>query len=88
VGELDNDTCKAIYETIPGAKLIKGIWYYPVSTPYYSLPVVTLAIGTKQFTIHREDFPFSLDTIQGQPWMYGGIHLAVVVIRMSLVLHS
>lgn len=65
-------TCKAIYAKIPGAKFNSAVqgYVFPANTPVSKLPVVTFAIGDKQFTIQKEDLGFADN---GDGTVYGGI---------------
>jgi hypothetical protein len=69
---VDDDTCQAIYDAIEGAVYDdenQG-WIYPSNTPADKLPVVTFAVGDKQFVVQKEDFGFA-EAKSG--YVYGGI---------------
>jgi Eukaryotic aspartyl protease len=73
---IDDKTVEAIYKAIPGAKFDEAnqAWVYPAETKEDKLPVVTLAVGTKQFVIQKEDLGFvGFKDNQGKTWVYGGI---------------
>lgn len=65
-------TCKAIYAAIPGAEYDSQNqgWVYPSNTTADKLPVITFALGGKQFTINKEDLGFA---DAGNGMIYGGI---------------
>jgi hypothetical protein len=65
-------TCKAIYDAIPGSKYdsTNQGYVYPANTTVDQLPVVTLAVGAKQFTVQKEDLGFA---DAGNGMIYGGI---------------
>lgn len=69
---VDDDTCKAIYDAIPGASYDSESqgWIYPTNTSVDQLPVVTFAVGDKQFTVQKEDLGFA-EAKSG--YYYGGI---------------
>lgn len=69
---VDDDFCKAIYDAIPGSKYDNQQQGYliPSSITADQLPDVTVAIGSKQFTIQKEDIAFA---DAGQGYLYGGI---------------
>jgi hypothetical protein len=69
---VDDDTCQAIYDAIDGAVYDdenQG-WIYPSNTPADKLPVVTFAVGDKQFVVQKEDLGFA-EAKSG--YVYGGI---------------
>lgn len=67
-----DDTCKAIYGAIHGAKYdsTQQGWVFPSKTTADELPVVTFAIGEKQFAVQKEDLAFA---DAGSGMVYGGI---------------
>lgn len=69
---VDDATCKAIYAAIPGGKYDSSAqgYVYPTSTTVDKLPVVTFAVGDKQFTVQKEDLGF-VEASSG--YIYGGI---------------
>lgn len=66
-----DNTCKAIYKAIPGAKYdrFQQGYTFPV-TSMENLPTVTFAIGDVQFTVHKKDLAFA--NVDDKT-MYGGI---------------
>jgi hypothetical protein len=69
---IDDETCQAIYEAIPGAEYddkSQG-WIYPSDTSADELPVVSFAVGDKQFVVQKEDLGFA-EAKSG--YVYGGI---------------
>ncbi|RDW91243.1 hypothetical protein BP5796_02408 [Coleophoma crateriformis] len=65
-------TCEAIYAAIPGStydQTNQG-YVFPSSTTADKLPVVTFAVGGKQFTVQKEDLGFA---DAGNGMVYGGI---------------
>lgn len=73
---IDDKTTEAIYKAIPGSKFDESSqgWVYPAETTESQLPVVTLAVGGKQFVIQKEDLGFSgFEDSNGKSWVYGGI---------------
>ncbi|KAB8200827.1 aspartic peptidase domain-containing protein [Aspergillus parasiticus] len=58
---VDDETCQAIYDAIPGAYYDEDSqWYlYPSNTTEDKLPVVSFAIGDKQFVVQKEDLGFA-----------------------------
>ncbi|KAJ5138488.1 uncharacterized protein N7515_003336, partial [Penicillium bovifimosum] len=69
---VDDETCQAIYDAIPGAEYDdqnQG-WIYPSDTPADKLPVVSFAVGDKQFVVQKEDLGFA-EAKSG--YVYGGI---------------
>ena len=69
---VDDETCQAIYDAIPGAKYDNGSqgWIFPSNTPADKLPVVSFAVGEKQFVVQKEDLAFAE---AGSGYVYGGI---------------
>ena len=69
---VDDDTCKAIYDAIEGAEYDNDSqgYIYPSDTTEDKLPVVTFAVGDKQFTVQKEDLGFA-EAKTG--YVYGGI---------------
>jgi len=69
---IDDQTCEAIYNAIPGGKYDSSNqgYVFPSSTTADQLPVVTVAVGDKQFTIQKEDLAFA---DAGNGMTYGGI---------------
>jgi hypothetical protein len=69
---VDDETCQAIYDAIPGAEYDDDSqgWIYPSNTPADKLPVVSFAVGDKQFVVQKEDLGFS-EAMSG--YVYGGI---------------
>ncbi|KAF2666098.1 aspartic proteinase precursor [Microthyrium microscopicum] len=65
-------TCKAIYAAIPGSKYdsTQQGYLFPSSTTADQLPVVTFAVGDKQFAVQKEDLGFA---DAGNGMVYGGI---------------
>ncbi|KAH2117602.1 hypothetical protein KXW75_004250, partial [Aspergillus fumigatus] len=69
---VDDETCQAIYDAIPGAHYddeSQG-YIFPSTTTADKLPVVSLAVGDKQFVVQREDLGFA-EAKSG--YVYGGI---------------
>ncbi|KAL2009891.1 hypothetical protein VTN00DRAFT_5698 [Thermoascus crustaceus] len=69
---VDDDTCQAIYDAIPGATYDSQVqgYIYPTNTTAENLPKVTFAVGEKQFTVQKEDLGFA----EAKPgYLYGGI---------------
>lgn len=62
----------AVYNAIPGARYDSQSqgYIFPASTTADQLPVVTVAVGDKQYTIQKEDLSF---TDAGNGMVYGGI---------------
>lgn len=62
----------AVYNAIPGAQYDSQSqgYIFPASTTADQLPVVTVAVGDKQYTIQKEDLSFS---DAGNGMVYGGI---------------
>lgn len=69
---VDDDTCKAIYDAIPGAQYDNQSqgWIYPSDTTLHNLPVVSFAVGDNQYAVQKEDLGFA-DAKSG--YIYGGI---------------
>ncbi|GME52929.1 Peptidase A1 [Neofusicoccum parvum] len=69
---VDDKTVEAIYAAIPGAKYDSANqgYIFPSSTTADQLPVVTFAVGEKQFTVQKEDLAFA---DAGSGMVYGGI---------------
>jgi len=69
---VSDDVCTAIYGAIPGSTYDEQQqgWTYPTSTTADSLPVVTFAVGDKQFAVQKEDLGFA---DAGNGMVYGGI---------------
>lgn len=65
-------TCKAIYDAIPNSTYdsTQQGYLFPSGTTADQLPVVTFAVGNKQFTIQKEDLAFA---DAGNGMVYGGI---------------
>lgn len=69
---VDDDTCKAIYDAIDGAYYDSNSqgYIYPSNTTADKLPVVSFAVGNKQFAVQKEDLGFA-EAKSG--YVYGGI---------------
>ncbi|MCJ1457054.1 hypothetical protein MMC28_007420 [Mycoblastus sanguinarius] len=69
---IDDSTCQAIYDAIPGGKYdsTQQGYIFPSSTTAAQLPVVSLAVGDQQFPIQVEDLGFA---DAGNGMTYGGI---------------
>ncbi|KAJ5972018.1 uncharacterized protein N7479_001936 [Penicillium vulpinum] len=69
---VDDATCQAIYDAIPGAEYDDDNqgWIYPSETPVDKLPVISFAVGGKQFVVQKEDLGFA-EAKSG--YVYGGI---------------
>ena len=69
---VDDATCEAIYKAIPGGKYdsTQQGYIYPSDTAVDKLPVVSFAVGGKQFTVQKEDLGFA---DAGNGMTYGGI---------------
>lgn len=69
---VDDDTCKAVYDAIPGAYYDEDSqgYIYPSDTTEDKLPAVSLAVGEKQFVVQKEDLCFA-EAKSG--YVYGGI---------------
>lgn len=69
---VDDSTCNAIYDAIPGAYYdtqSQG-YIYPTNTTADQLPVVSFAVGDKQFVVQKEDLGFA---VAKPGFIYGGI---------------
>lgn len=69
---VDDTLCKAIYGAIPGAVYDSSQqgWTLPSNTTEANLPVIQFAVGTKLFTVQKEDLLFA-EVSSGVT--YGGI---------------
>ena len=69
---VDDSTCKAIYDAIPGGKYDSSQqgYLFPTDTAIDKLPVVSFAVGGKQFPVQKEDLGFA---DAGNGMTYGGI---------------
>ncbi|RAL04418.1 pepsin-like aspartic protease [Aspergillus ibericus CBS 121593] len=69
---VDDETCEAIYSAIEGAYYDQEVqgWVYPSSTSSDNLPVVSFAVGDKQFVVQKEDLAYTEATTG---YVYGGI---------------
>ena len=69
---VDDATCKAIYDAIPGGKYdsTQQGYIYPTDTPISKLPIVSFAVGGKQFPLQKEDLGFA---DAGNGMTYGGV---------------
>lgn len=69
---VDDRTCQAIYDAIPGAMYDSRVqgYVFPTNTPAADLPVVKFAVGEKLFEVQKEDLGFA-GARQG--YVYGGI---------------
>ncbi|KAK8198223.1 aspartic peptidase domain-containing protein [Phyllosticta capitalensis] len=69
---IDDSTLEQIYAAIPGSKYdnTQQGYVYPSDTAVDKLPVVTFAVGDKQFTVQKEDLGFA---DAGNGMVYGGI---------------
>lgn len=69
---VDDATCKAIYDAIPGSTYDSQQqgYLFPSSVTADELPVVTFAVGDKQFAVEKEDLGFA---DAGNGMVYGGI---------------
>ena len=69
---VDDDLCKGIYDTIPGSHYDEDSqgYIYPADTVEANLPVVSLAVGEKQFVVRKQDLGF---TEAKSGYVYGGI---------------
>ncbi|KAI9806768.1 MAG: hypothetical protein M1825_006225 [Sarcosagium campestre] len=69
---VDDALCEAIYDAIPGGKYDAAVqgYVFPKDTKADDLPIVTLAVGSKQFAVQKEDLAFA-DATEG--FVYGGI---------------
>ena len=61
----DDATCTAIYDVIPGSTYdsTQQGYIFPYSVTADQLPVVTFAVGGKQFAVQKEDVAFQLPSI-------------------------
>ena len=69
---VSDQVCKAIYAAIPGAtydRTQQG-YVFPSNATAAKLPVVTFAVGDKQFAVQKEDLGFA---DAGNGMVYGGI---------------
>lgn len=69
---VDDETCQAIYDAIPGAEYDNDSqgWIFPSNTTADKLPVISFAVGDKQFVVQKEDLGFA-EAKSG--YVYGGI---------------
>lgn len=69
---VSDETCQAIYDAIPGSRYDNEQqgYTFPSSTTADQLPVVTFAVGGKQFAVQKEDLGFA---DAGNGMVYGGI---------------
>ena len=69
---VDDATCKAIYDAIPGSTYdsTQQGYTFPNSVTADQLPVVTFAVGDQQFAVQKEDLAFA---DAGNNMVYGGI---------------
>lgn len=69
---VDDETCQAIYDAIPGAEYDNESqgWIFPSNTPANKLPVISFAVGDTQFVVQKEDLGFA-EAKSG--YVYGGI---------------
>ena len=69
---VDDATCKAIYAAIPGSKYdsTQQGYIFPSDTSVLQLPVVSFAVGERQFVLQKEDLGFA---DAGNGMTYGGI---------------
>jgi hypothetical protein len=69
---VSDETCKAIYAAIPGSIYDESNqgYVFPTTITADKLPIVTFAIGGKQFTVQKEDLGFA---DAGNGMTYGGI---------------
>lgn len=69
---VDDATCQAVYDAIPGAvydSQSQG-YIFPSDTPVEKLPVVEFAVGDNMFAVHKADLAFA----EVKPgFVYGGI---------------
>ena len=58
---LDDEACAAIYAAVPGARYdaAQQGWVFPVGTPVGRLPAVQVSVGSKVFTMQKEDYGFA-----------------------------
>lgn len=57
---VDDATCQAIYDAIPGAKYDSSQqgYIFPTNTAAAQLPVVSFAVGEQQFAVHKGDLAY------------------------------
>lgn len=69
---IDDSTCQAIYDAIPGGKYdsTQQGYVFPASTTADQLPVVSFDVGGRQFPVQKEDLGFA---DAGNGMVYGGI---------------
>ena len=69
---VDDATCQAIYNAIPGGKYDANQqgYIFPTSTAVDKLPTVSFDMGGKQFAVEKEDLAFA---DAGNGMSYGGI---------------
>ena len=69
---VDDATAKKIYDAIPGGKFDTNQqgYVFPTDTPLDKLPVVSFAVGNKQFSVNKLDLAFA---DAGDGFSYGGI---------------
>lgn len=69
---VDDATCEAIYDAIPGSMYDSNQqgYVFPTNTTADQLPVVTFAVGDKQFAVQKKDLAFA---DAGNSMVYGGI---------------
>lgn len=69
---VDDSTCQKIYDAIPGGKYdsTQQGYVFPTSTTADQLPVVSFAVGDKQFNVNKADLAFA---DAGDGMSYGGI---------------
>ncbi|KAB8294896.1 hypothetical protein EYC80_006855 [Monilinia laxa] len=69
---VSDETCQAIYDAIPGSTYDNEQqgYTFPSNTTADQLPVVTFAVGGKQFAVQKEDLGFA---DAGNGMVYGGI---------------
>jgi hypothetical protein len=73
---LDDAALENIYGTIPGALISQsqqngGMWVYPASTTLAQLPVVSIDVGGKQFTVQKEDIGYVGADEDGEQYILG-----------------
>ena len=69
---VSDDACEQIYNAIPGSSYDNQQqgYIFPSNTTADQLPVVTFAVGDKQFAVQKEDLGFA---DAGNGMVYGGI---------------
>lgn len=69
---VDDETCKAIYDAVPGSKydVSQQGYVFPANTAAEKLPTVSFAVGDSQFQVQKEDLGFAN---AGHGMVYGGI---------------